>query len=198
MKRLADVNIAAGLFLICFNLLLVIVHPVSARQIAGVAVDESVTMENKQLVLNGAGIRKKFFVKVYVGALYLTGKLTTAEAVMADPGAKRIIMSFLHKEVSAAKLADAWNKGFIANHTSEELRSLRERINRFNSLFRTVYKGDEIRLDYLPEDGTRVWINNSLQGTIPGDDFHVALLKIWLGREPADSDLKDAMLGGEH
>lgn len=31
---------------------------------------------------------------------------------------------------------------------------------------------------------------------IPGDDFAVALLKIWLGRSPADNSLKTAMLGG--
>lgn len=32
-------------------------------------------------------------------------------------------------------------------------------------------------------------------GIIKGDDFFTAILKIWIGNEPADSNLKKAMPG---
>lgn len=171
---------------------------VFAKEIAGVDVPSSVTIKNKVLVLNGAGIRKKLFIKVYVGALYLAVKRTTASEVLADPGMKRIVMTFLYKEVSAEKLVDGWNDGFVGNHTDEELKLLQARIDQFNGLFTSVRKGDVIRLDYLPQEGTQVWINDSLKGSVPGEDFSRALLKIWLGRKPADVNLKDAMLGNSY
>ena len=167
----------------------------SALEIAGVDVAESVTIENKVLVLNGAGIRKKLFIKVYVGSLYLAAKQTTAGKILADPGAKSIVMNILYKEVSPKKFVDGWNKGFADNSSAIEIKALQERISQFNSLFTTSYKGDEIRLDYLPGEGTRVRINGIVKGSVPGEDFSRALLKIWLGPKPAEADLKDAMLG---
>lgn len=199
MKRPFDLKTAAKAIVISVLFFAVFAaQSANARDIAGVDVPPSVTIKNKVLVLNGAGIRKKLFIKVYVGALYLTMKRTTLGEILSDPGAKRIVMSFLYKEVSAEKLVDAWNEGFSGNNTPDELKALQERINAFNALFTTVRKGDVIRLDYLPEEGTQVWINDTLKGTVQGEDFSRALLKIWLGRKPADAGLKEAMLGSSY
>ena len=167
----------------------------SAMKIAGVDVPQSVTVGNKALVLNGAGIRKKIIIKVYVGSLYLEAKKKEVGKVLADLGAKSIVMNFLYKEVSRKRTIEGWNKGFDSNHSTKELIPLKKRIDQFNSLFTTVYEGDEIRLDYLPGKGTQVIINGTVRGTVPGEDFHRAVLKIWLGAKPADKKLKKAMLG---
>ncbi len=199
MKRPFDGAAAAKTLLICAIFVLIFgVQPVAAREIAGVAVPESVTLKNKALVLNGAGIRKKLFMKIYVCALYLTAKRTAASEILADPEAKRIVMSFLYKEVGVERQVEGWNKGFRDNNSGEELKGLQDRINLFNSLFTTVRKGDVIRFDYLPEEGTQVWINDTLNGTVPGEDFFAALLKIWLGPKPAEANLKDALLGNAY
>ena len=199
MKRPFDIFMSGRILLICFACMLIFaVQSPAGREIAGVNVPETVTIKNKGLVLNGAGIRKKLFVKVYVGALYLTDKQTTTSQILSDPGAKRIVMSFLYKEVSADKLVDGWNEGFDSNNSAEELKVLQDRIDQFNSFFITVRKGDVILLDYTPDQGTQVWINDMLKGTVPGEDFSQALLKIWLGRKPADAGLKDAMLGNAY
>ena len=196
MKRRFDMKVALNVFLIClFSFLMVSVDSAFGKNIAGVDVPQSVTIENTALVLNGAGIRKKLFIKVYVGSLYLSAKQTTVDNILADPGAKSIVMNFLYKEVSTKKLVDGWNKGFTDNSSSKELKALQERINQFNSLFTTVYKGDEIRLDYLPGEGTQVRLNGTLKGSVPGEDFYRALLKIWLGSKPADDGLMKAWLG---
>jgi len=196
MKRRYDMKVAFYVFLIClFSFLMVSVDSAFGKKIAGVDVPQSVTIEDKALVLNGAGIRKKLFIKVYVGSLYLTAKQTAVDKILADPGAKSIVMNFLYKEVSNKKLVDGWNKGFADNSTTKEIKALQDRINQFNALFTTVRKGDELRLDYLPGEGTQVKLNGTLKGSVPGEDFSRALLKIWLGDKPADKNLKDAMLG---
>lgn len=161
-------------------------------EVAGVQIASSVTVGGHELVLNGAGVRKKFFIKVYVAGLYLPRRTSTAEEVLGMEGAKRVLMHFVYKEVEAKKLVDAWNEGFEDNKAPEDLRPL---IDRFNAMFSDVRKGDEILLDYLPGQGTRVTIRGEERGLIPGEDFNRALLAIWLGDEPADRGLKKAMLG---
>lgn len=168
-----------------------------ARDVAGVALPETVTLGGEPLVLNGAGIRSKFFIKVYVGALYLPTRTRDAGTVLHHTGPVAMHMYFVHSEVSKEKLVKAWNEGFDANLDATERARLGARIKRFNELFDTAHKGDVIRLDYLPGSGTTVSINNKTRGVIEGEDFMHAWLRIWLGQQPADADLKQGLLGAD-
>jgi len=38
-------------------------------------------------------------------------------------------------------------------------------------------------------------LDRELKGTIEGDDFATALLRVWLGAKPPTEDLKEGMLG---
>lgn len=166
-------------------------------EVAGVKLPDTVApgASLPPLVLNGAGVRSKFFIKVYVGALYLPVPATGADAVLRNTGPVAVHMYFLHSEVTQQKLVEAWNEGFSANLGEAERARLGERIERFNGLFQTVRRGDVIRLDYAPGTGTVVSINNEKRGMIEGEDFMQAWLRIWLGEKPADTGLKRAMLG---
>jgi hypothetical protein len=170
----------------------------SAAEVAGVQFDESIRVTDGQpdLVLNGAGVRSKFFVKVYAAGLYLPEKASSTDAVLALPGAKRVRMHFIHSEVSAKKIRSGWTDGYKANHSDAEYAALEDRIGRFNALFPTLKSGDVVDVDFIPGSGTAVQLNGETKGIIPGDDFYPATLKIWLGDSPADSGLKKAMLGG--
>jgi len=172
--------------------------PARAVEVGGVSIAPTAefAVNGPALTLNGAGIRKKFFMSVYVGALYLPRKSATAQEALAQTGPKRMLLHFVYDELSAQKLVDAWNEGFAANTSSAELALLRARIDQFNALFTTTRKGDVITLDYLPDEGTRVSHNGQAKGMIPGDDFNKALLNIWLGDKPVTGDLKKALLGG--
>ena len=176
-----------SLWLVSFSL--------QAKTIANIEIPDTVTVSGKSLVLNGAGIRAKFIFDIYIGALYLEKQQTSNSAIYQLPGQKRIHMHFLYDEISKEKLTASWSEGFENNHSKEQLKTLQPRIDQFNALFSSVKKGDVIDLNFIPSTGTTVVINNSPKGTITGDDFFVALLKIWLGESPADSNLKQAMLG---
>jgi hypothetical protein len=55
--------------------------------------------------------------------------------------------------------------------------------------------GDEIVLTVSPGTGTTVALNGAEKGTIAGDDFGTALLKVWLGDHPPSEELKAGLLG---
>ncbi|HEY9198915.1 MAG TPA: chalcone isomerase family protein, partial [Gammaproteobacteria bacterium] len=123
-----------------------------------------------------------------------------AAAVLDQPGAKRMSLQFVYKEIRAEKLVSAWNEGFERNLPPNQFRALRPRIANFNGLFPTLRQGDRVDIDFLPRADkgavTQVWINGVLRGKVRGADFARALLQIWLGDYPVDADLKQALLGG--
>ena len=171
-----------------------------AAEIEGVKLPDTVRLSDSspELVLNGAGVRTRVFFKVYVGALYLQRKAVTAPAVLADSGAKRVAMHLL-RDLSAEQLFTALNEGLRNNHAQDELAKLDPQVMQLEGIFKAVKaakNGDVILLDYVPGAGTRVTVNAESRGVIPGEEFNRALLRVWLGDQPADAALKKAMLGG--
>lgn len=133
-----------------------------------------------------------------MGALYLQQKKTSAAAVLADAGAKRIAMHLL-RDLTAEQLFSALNDGLKNNHAPGELARIEPQVKQLEGIFNAVKAaktGDVVAIEYLPGTGTRVVVNGEARGTIPGEEFSRALLRIWLGERPADASLKKAMLGG--
>ncbi|RDH83069.1 MAG: hypothetical protein DIZ80_12480 [endosymbiont of Galathealinum brachiosum] len=182
-----------------FSLLFMLNANLSALEIADVKLDDQISVDgiDKALVLNGAGIRYKFFFKIYVGALYLPEKQKSANKILKSDKANRIVMHFLYDEVEKKKLVNAWLEGFEDNVESSVFSALKDRLEKFNGMFSDLHSGDVVLLDYLPQKGTRVIIKGENKGVIEGDDFNRALLSVWLGEEPVTEELKDAMLGVE-
>ena len=170
-----------------------------AGQLGDVALPDKVTLDGSdvELQLNGVGYRTRFVFKVYIGALYTESRITSRDEAQALKGPKRILMHMVHDEVDSKKITDAWNEGFEDNNSDDQLEKLQPRIDTFNSFFPDLKKGDVLLYDFIPATGTRVTINGQEKGIIEGADFYAALLDIWLGDEPADDDLKEAMLGEE-
>ena len=178
----------------------VITISAAAAEIEGVKLADKLRVSDAgpELVLNGAGVRTRVFFKVYVGALYLQKKENATDAVLADAGPKRVAMHLL-RDLTAEQLFSALNDGLKNNHTPEQLAKLGPQLKQLEDVFNAVKaakNGDVILLDYLPGAGTRVIVRGDDRGTIPGEEFNRALLRIWLGNQPADASLKKAMLGG--
>ncbi len=166
----------------------------NALEIEGVSIPEAI---NTDLQLNGAGIRSKFFFKIYIAELYLEHPSTKSQEILDTPGRKRMTMHILYDEVGKEKLIDGWNDGFEGNLNPDQLKALSPRIKQFNELFITVHEGEEIILDYTPDTGTTITIAGNNKGAIQGADFNRALLSIWLGDTPVGDDLRDSLLGIE-
>jgi len=176
--------------------------PAAAQTVdlAGVKYAPSAQVGGSNLVLNGAGIRYKFVIKVYTAGLYLGAKATTPEAVLAMPGAKRMEVAML-RDIDANELGRLFTRGMQDNAPKEEFSKLIPGTIRLADIFsakKKLFAGDHFWVDYVPGQGTTVLVNGKAQGEpIKEPEFYSALLRIWLGPSPADSQLKDALLGQE-
>jgi hypothetical protein len=167
--------------------------PAFAVEVAGVDVAPTAAVGGKTLSLNGAGIRTKFFFKVYVGALYLERKASSRDAVLGDPGDKLVRMYFVHKKVEKEKIVGAFAEGLREN--SPDVAGTAG-ARAFLSWFTTDFvAGDTVDIS-LASDGTVSAARNGKPlGTLRDPALSGAVLRIWFGEKPADAALERGMLG---
>ena len=179
-------------------LLLGIVMTANAQALTleGVTLPEEVRVGDRALVLNGAGVREKFFIDIYIAGLYLPERQSSAQKILGKDQDWRMIMHFVYSEVESRKLADGWQEGFEANLDASQLKALQPRLDRFKSLFPTLRKGEELVLEHRAGNGVEVIVQGEEKGVIEGTDFAQALLSVWLGPEPVTGKLKRDLLGG--
>jgi long-chain acyl-CoA synthetase len=175
---------------------LVAAFAAQAAEIAGVKLADQVQVEGKDLVLNGAGVRSKFFVKVYVGALYVGQKANAPAAIYDAAGPRRMVMRMM-REMDADSLGAALDDGLRNNLTPAEQIDMKPQAEQLGALMKGIGKvkeGDLIALDFTAE-GVAVHLNGQMRGKVAGGAFGKALLRVWLGDKPADDSLKAALLG---
>lgn len=168
-----------------------------AAEVAGVKVDDRIRVGGSDLVLNGAGLRSKLFVKVYVGALYVGQKANTPAAIIDQNGPRRMVMRLL-RDMDADTLHGALDEGLRNNLTPAELADMKPQADQLAGIMKGIGKvreGDSIAIDF-GGDGIAVVLNGDSKGKVAGGAFARALLKVWLGDKPADASLKKALLGG--
>jgi hypothetical protein len=178
-----------------FLLLFLCVFSCFAADVAGIKIPD----EDQKLLLNGAGLRKRAFFNVYVIGLYLPEKKAAAADAIGAPGAKRVAIHML-RDVGAEQFSDALRDGMKDNLSEAEMKRLEPQIQELSGILnqiKTAKTGMRVTLDWLPGKGTQVTIDAKPAGAaIPGEDFYKGLLRIWLGENPVQADLKKALLGG--
>ena len=168
--------------------------PALAREVSGVNVPDTVTVEGKALKLNGAGVRKKFIIKVYVGALYVEENATTADAVIKADAVKQVRMTFL-RGVDKDKILGAYKEGFEKN-SKDKMAELQAGLDKLGGAIKDMEKGGEMTVTYVPGQGTTIK-QPAGSVTVEGKTFADALFRNWLGSDPADKGLRDDMLAGK-
>ena len=176
-------------------------HPMLRAQtvtVEGVKYERSVQVGNTPLQLLGAGVRYKLIFKVYTAGLYIGTKASTPEEVLAAPGPKRMHIVML-REIDANELGKLFTKGMEQNAPKDEFSKCINGILRMSDIFSAKKKllaGEYFSIDWVPGAGTSVVVNGKPQGEpIKEPEFFTALMKIWLGKSPADAQLKNALLG---
>jgi long-chain acyl-CoA synthetase len=165
-----------------------------AREVAGVAVPETAALGPLTLKLNGAGLRSKMFVKVYVGALYLDKKAGDVDAILKADAPWLVTMTF-KREVSKEKIVGAFKEGF-ENNSAKDLGALLPSLQVVAAGLSDFKEGDVFTISYAPGVGATLTPPRGAPVAVPGKTFGDALLRNWLGARPADGDLKAGMLGG--
>ncbi len=166
--------------------------------VSGVRFDDSADLKGSKIQLNGAGVRYKAIFKVYAAGLYLSRKAGTTEDVLAAPGAKRMTITML-RDIDSAELGKLFARGMEDNMDKSAFSKLIPGVLRMSQIFsdhKKLNAGDTFALDWVPGTGTVVTVRGVQQGEpFKEPEFFNALLRIWLGPNPADWKLKEALLG---
>ncbi|TYT75861.1 chalcone isomerase family protein [Desulfobotulus mexicanus] len=169
--------------------------PAMANQkVGGVDLSGTMILEGENLILNGAGIRKRAFMNLYVGALYVKEKSSNATTLINADAPMAIRLHITSGMITRERMLDAINEGFDAA-TGGNITPIKPQIDTLNGFFNDEIKdGDLIELAYTPASGVIMSKNGETRGSIEGLDFKKALFAIWLGDKPADNRLKRDML----
>ncbi len=169
--------------------------PAGAGTLAGVTLPDKAEVGGQSLVLNGLGLRTKFFIKVYVGGLYLPQKEKAAAKVMSQDVPRRMVMHFLYS-VSKEQMCDAWKEGLEQNSPKASA-DVKKSFTQLCAWMEPIPKGNELVLTYVPGKGTEVEVNGKPKGTVEGKPTSDAILGTWIGPDPGPgADFKKAVLGG--
>jgi hypothetical protein len=175
-----------------------------ASRVAGVDVPETLDVDFPEisesaevlLVLNGAGIRTRVFLDVYVGGLYLKRKSADAAAIMDADEPMAIKLWIVTRLITNDRMQKSVEEGFQKS-TRGNTAPIREKIDALIGVYaEEIDDGDIFELVYLPGQGLIVHKNGTYTATIEcGLSFKRALFGIWLSDRPVQTSLKRGMLG---
>jgi len=132
-----------------------------------------------------------------------TGKLKRSRGwkrhKLEGKGPKRIILVMM-RDADAEQFVESIEAGMRANNTEAQIAAVKTQIDELKAMIRAVgqsKKGARIVLDYaLSDHGTTLFVDGVAQGRpMAGKAFYQVLLRIWLGEDPVQPDLKEALLG---
>ncbi|MDT0686512.1 chalcone isomerase family protein [Autumnicola psychrophila] len=155
----------------------------------------TLTVEDQNLTLNGAGMREKFWIDLYAAGLYLKSKSSDGGKIMAANEPMAIKLHIVSKMVSSEKMIDAIEEGFEKS-TNGNTAPIAFEIEKVIGFLKEEIKQDDVfDIIHTPGKGVVLIKNGQKKGVIEGMDFKKALFGIWLADHPADDDLKESMLG---
>ncbi len=167
-------------------------------EVGGIKIEDAQDVQGSKLQLNGAGVRYKAIFKVYAAGLYVGKKVATPEELFSAPGAKRMSITLL-REIDSNELGKAFTKGFEDNSPKGEMSRLIPGLIKMGQIFsdqKKMVAGENFTIDWIPGAGTVITVKGKQQGEpFKEPEFYAALMRIWLGPNPADFKLKDALLG---
>lgn len=169
----------------------------SAVEVGGVNFPPQVDVNGSPLQLNGAGLRYKAVFKVYAAGLYTPRKAGSLEEILKTPGPKRMSITML-REIDAGELGKLFSRGMEDNMDRAAFAQLIPGILRMSQIFsdhKKLQAGDNFTLDWVPNQGLMISVKGKPQGApFKEPEFFAALMGIWLGKSPADWQLKNALL----
>lgn len=162
---------------------------------------KTVSVSGQTLQRNGAGIRTKAIFKVYSAALYLEKPATSLDDISQLNGPKRVTVTML-RNINASELGKLFAHGMEDNMDKQQFSKLIPGVMRMSEVFnrhKELKTGDQFTLDWIPEKGMVISVNGTPEPSeFKEPEFYQAMLGIWLGPKPADSRLKQALLGEKH
>jgi hypothetical protein len=176
------------LFLLCN------IRSEAQTKINGITFPDTYTVGKEKLILNGGGTREKYWMDMYVAGLYLTVKNRDANNIVTANSSMSIRICIVSGMITSNRMIEAVEEGFKKS-TGGKQDLLKEKIEKFKRTFSDeIKKGDVFDIAYT---GGKIFVykNLTLKSEMDGFDFKKAVFGIWLGKDSADGNLKEGMLG---
>ncbi len=184
--------------ILSFSLFLVLVSTaISQVTVIGVKLPEKLGKDKKLLTLNGAGVRNRFFMNVYVAAIYLQSKTSNPNEIINANEPMAVRLQIVSALITQDKMVESIREGFEKS-TGGKTAPLKADIDKIAKVFNSspIKVGDVFDIWYIPGEGVSASKNNKkMDFNIKGLAFKKAVFGIWLGPDPVDDPLKDKMLG---
>ena len=125
--------------------------------------------------------------------------MNSPEAIYAASSTPRRIHIVMLREIDGNELGKLFTQGMEKNSPREVFAKSINGTIKMADLFsrrKKLSAGDSFSVDWVPGSGTVIMVNGKVEAEpIKEPEFYTALMSIWLGPSPADSQLKDALLG---
>ena len=182
-------SVVAGLLLALFT------SQASAATLAGIKMADQMQYGGKTMVLNGIGIRKRLFFKLYVAGLYLDAKSKDAAAIMKADKPMAIRLAITSSLITPAEMKEATLSGFMVG-TGGKIAPIKPQIDKMlNTFDKGVGPGDVYELINMPGSGVHIVRNGKKVEVIRSAAFKEALFGIWLSNTPVQANLRAQLLG---
>ncbi len=166
--------------------------------VGGIKVEDSLTIYNNTLLLNGAGIVMNGKVPQYVAQIYAKQKFATLDALTTAPGPKRLILTAV-REVDTGPIVKMFNRSVETSAAKGDMAKLIPGLVNIGNVFkanRVLKPGEVMTMDWIPITGLVIYIGGKMQGDpMRQPELFRAAMGVWMGEPPADAKLKDALLG---
>jgi hypothetical protein len=167
------------------------------KQIAGVTLQDSITIYNNELRLNGAGLYNVDKSGSYVVQIFAKQKFGSLDEFLAGPGPKRLRLTAV-KTVDVQSIVKAFNRNLEDANRADMAKLVPGMMavgNAFNTKS-TLAPGDVLMVDWITIYGMTIYINGKKQfEALKPPELFKALAGVWLRDTAADTKLKDALLG---
>ena len=165
-----------------------------ARQINGVDLPDTLTIDHNKLVLNGAGIRSKYFLDVYVAGLYLPAKIHNADQIIKADEIQSIRLVITSSLITHRRLYESIEDG-VRKSAGKDFSRYKPMLSQLEQVLTfEVKSGDEFDFTFIPGEGTYFYRNGTLLRQLKDEQFKQVLFGIWLGKDPVQSSLKEDLL----
>lgn len=169
-----------------------------AIDLDGIAIPDQQTVFGKDLALNGAGARMAMGAKIYLAALYLPNRSQSADVAITTPQPRRMMLMF-RRSVRANIVIATLREGIRLNAVDGEMDALQPALVQLETALNDIYEtkpGDKMALDIAADGSVNIFYNGVPAGSLSGPVIGPAMLKIWLGKTPANVALKNELLAG--
>ena len=167
-------------------------------KLAGIELATKINVNNVDLFLNGAAIRSKFFIQTYIISLYCAEKITNENIAINSNIERSLRMQIITPLATSKAVSEN-----IQNGMKDGLGSLYQQQKDLVDDLRTVIENsgvqykDTIDIYYTTNGELKLYKNEAeIYSNKNGKLFAETIFNMYVGKQPKDKKIKEALLKG--